>query len=90
VIDTLKAAVPQADWYDPDVHPKIQSFCQHSGTVILPTKPRTPRHKGKVEQGISYVQSNALKGRTFGSLAEENQHLLDWEARIADKIIRQV
>jgi transposase len=48
VIDNLKAAVQQADWYDPDVHPKIQSFCQHYGTVILPTKPRMPRHKGKI------------------------------------------
>ncbi len=66
------------------MHPKIQSFCQHYGTVILPTKPRMARHKGKVERGVGYVQSNALKGRTFSSLAEENQHLLDWETRIAD------
>ena len=73
-----------ADWYDPDLHPKIQSFCQHYGTVILPTKPRTPRHKGKVERGVGYVQSNALKGRTFSSLAEQNQYLLDWERRVAD------
>ncbi len=84
IIDNLKAAVAQADWYDPDVHPKIQSFCQHYGTVILPTKPRTPRHKGKVERGIGYVQSNALKGRTFANLAEQNQYLWDWEKRIAD------
>jgi len=84
VIDNLKAAVSKADWYDPDLHPKIQSFCQHYGTVILPTKPRTPRHKGKVERGIDYVQSNALKGRTFSSLAEQNAYLLDWEKRIAD------
>jgi len=84
VIDNLKAAVSRADWYDPEVHPKIQSFCQHYGTVILPTKPRMPRHKGKVERGIDYVQDNALKGHTFGSLAEENQHLVDWEQRIAD------
>lgn len=84
VIDNLKAAVARADWYDPDVHPKIQSFCQHYGTVILPTKPRMPRHKGKIERGIGYVQSNALKGRTFRSLAEQNQHLWDWERRIAD------
>ena len=40
--------------------------------------------KGKVEKGIDYVQDNALKGRTFSSLQEENQHLLDWESRIAD------
>jgi transposase len=84
VIDNLKAAVAQADWYDPEVHPKIQSFCQHYGTVILPTKPYLPRHKGKVEKGIDYVQSNALQGHTFGSLAEENQHLWDWEKRVAD------
>jgi transposase len=84
VIDNLKAAVGQADWYDPDLHPKIQSFCQHYGTVILPTKPRMARHKGKIERGVGYVQSNALKGRTFGSLAEQNEYLWDWEKRIAD------
>jgi transposase len=84
IIDNLKAAVGQADWYDPDLHPKIQSFCQHYSTVILPTKPYTPRHKGKVERGVGYVQGNALKGKTFSSLAEENQYLVDWEKRIAD------
>ena len=84
VIDNLKAAVKRADWYDPEIHPKIQSFCEHYNTIILPTKPYTPRHKGKVERGIGYVKDNALKGRTFCSLQEQNQHLLNWEARIAD------
>ena len=84
VIDNLKAAVAKADWYDPEIHPKLQSFAAHYGTVFLPTKPYTPRHKGKVENGVKYVKGNALKGRTFGSLAEENQHLLDWETRVAD------
>ena len=46
VIDNLKAAVTQADWYDPEINPKFQSFCRHYGTAIMPTKPRTPRHKG--------------------------------------------
>ncbi len=84
VIDNLKAAVTRADWYDPDIHPKLQSFCAHYGTMVLPTKPYTPRHKGKIERGIGYVKSNALKGRTFSSLQEQNTHLLDWETRIAD------
>jgi transposase len=84
VIDNLKAAVKDADWYDPEIHPKIQSFCEHYGTVILPTKPYTPRHKGKIERGIGYVKGNALKGRTFCSLQEQNEHLLNWERRIAD------
>ena len=52
--------------------------------MILPTKPYTPRHKGKIEKGVEYVKDNALKGRTFSSLQEQNQHLLNWEMRIAD------
>jgi hypothetical protein len=84
VIDNLKAAVTKADWFDPELNPKIRSFCAHYGTVILPTKPRTPRHKGKVERGVDYVQENALKGKTFVSLADENRYLLDWETQVAD------
>ena len=84
VPDNLKAAVLQADWYDPDLNPKLRSFCEHYGTVLLPTKPRTPRHKGKVERGVGYVQENALKGRTFTSLAEQNEYLLQWESTVAD------
>jgi len=84
VIDQLRAAVKHPDWFDPELNPKVESFCRHYGIVILPTQPYTPRHKGKIERGIDYVQDNALKGRTFASLAEENRHLADWEARIAD------
>lgn len=84
VIDNLRAAVMRADWFDPELCPKVRSFAEHYGIAILPTKPYTPRHKGKIERGIGYVKSNALKGRTFASLAEQNQHLLDWERSIAD------
>jgi transposase len=37
VIDNLRAAVHQPDWFDPELNPKLVSFCQHYGTVILPT-----------------------------------------------------
>jgi transposase len=84
VLDNLRAAVTQADWFDPDLNPKVRSFAQHYGTVFLPTKPRTPRHKGKIERGIGYVKGNALKGRTFTSLDEQNQFLWDWEQTVAD------
>jgi transposase len=84
VIDNLKAAVTKADWFDPDLNPKILAFCEHYGTVVLPTKVRTPRHKGKVERGVGYAQDNALKGRTFDSLAAQNRHLLEWETSVAD------
>jgi len=84
VVDNLKAAVLKADWFDPVLNPKLESFARHYGTVILPTKPRTPRHKGKVEAGVKYVQDNGLKGRSFESLAAHNRHLLHWETHVAD------
>jgi len=83
-IDNLRAAVTRADWYDPELNPKLSAFAEHYQTVVLPTKSYMPRHKGKIESGINYVQDNALKGRVFGSLAEENQFLQEWESRVAD------
>ena len=75
VVDNLKAAVKRADWYDPEINPKVRSFGEHYGTVFLPTRPYTPRHKGKVERGVGYVQENALKGRSFSTLEEQNEFL---------------
>ena len=40
--------------------------------------------KGKIEAGIKYVQSNALQGRVFDTLAAQNTHLAHWEGRVAD------
>ncbi len=82
--DNLKAAVLHPDWFDPELNPKLAAFAEHYGTVILPTKPATPRHKGRVERGVDFVQENALKGRSFESLAAENTFLLDWERNVAD------
>lgn len=84
VIDNLRAAVTKADWFDPELNPKVLAFAAHYGTVFLPTRPRTPRHKGKVERGVDYVQENALRGRRFTSLSEQNEHLLHWETSVAD------
>jgi transposase len=84
VIDNLRAAVTRADWFDPELCPKVRSFAAHYGIAILPTKPYTPRHKGKIERGVGYVKGNALKGRTFASLAEQNAHLQTWESSVAD------
>ena len=78
VIDNLKAAVTRADWYDPDLNPKIIAFARHYNFVFLPTKPYMPRHKGKVENGIKYIKSNALKGRAFTSLTDHNTFLQRW------------
>ena len=83
-LDNLKAAVSRADWHDPQFNPKLESFCRHYRTALIPCRPYHPEHKGKTERGIGYVKSNALKGRTFTSLAEENRFLFHWERTVAD------
>ena len=84
VIDNLKAGVLKPCLYDPELNPKLQSFAEHYGTCVLPTKVATPRHKGKVESSVKYVQDNALKGRKFRTIQEQNDFLLNWEKTIAD------
>jgi transposase len=84
VIDNLRAAVKKVDWFEPELNPKVVSFCEHYGTVILPTKPAMPRHKGKIEAGIKYVQANGLAGKQFTSLGAQNLHLAHWEQTVAD------
>jgi hypothetical protein len=86
-LDNFKAAVRNADWFDPDINPKLADFCRHYGMHVLPCRPGRPEHKGKVERGIAYVRSNALKGRRFKSLSEENRFLSHWESQVADKRI---
>jgi transposase len=87
VIDNLKAGVLKADFYDPQLNPKLRDFARHYGTCIMPCRVRTPRHKGKVERQVGYVQDNALKGRVFATLAEQNLFLKAWESDVADKRI---
>ena len=77
-IDNLKSGVLKAHLYEPELNPNYQSFSEYYEFVPLPCKVRTPEHKGKVESGIKYVQNNALKGKRFESLDEQNAYLCHW------------
>jgi transposase len=87
VLDNLKAGVLKPDYYDPELNPKFAAFCEHYEVTALPTRPRTPEHKGKVESNIRYVKESALKGREFDALGALNAHLREWERGVADKRI---
>jgi len=77
-IDNLKSGVLQAHLYEPELNPHYHAFSQHSGFIIMPCRVATPQHKGKVESGVKYAQNNALKGKTFADLSEQNQYLRYW------------
>lgn len=83
-LDNMRSAVQKADWCDPELNPKLLSFCRHYGCSLMPCRVRTPEHKGKTERGIGYLKSNGLRGRTFASLSLENEFLRHWEKTVAD------
>jgi transposase len=83
VPDNLKPAVLKALVYDPVLGEAYRKMALHYGFLISPTKPRTPRHKGKVENGIHYVQRNFMAGQEFADIHFANQHLLVWVKEVA-------
>jgi len=74
-IDNLKSAVLKAHLYEPELNPNYLAFALHAGFAPLPCKVATPQHKGKVESNIKDVQNNALKGKQFSSIEEQNAYL---------------
>lgn len=82
--DNLKAAALKADWYDPELNPKLAEVARHYRVAVIPCRPRTPAHKGKVERGVGHVKSNARERRCLDSIAAQNQFLREWEATVAD------
>lgn len=81
--DNLKAAVVRACLYDPDSNEVYAAFAKHWGFTPLPTRPRNPKENGKQERSGGYVKDNALKGRRFDSLEQQNAHLRHWNRTIA-------
>jgi hypothetical protein len=55
----------------------------HYGFLISPTVPATPRHKGKVENGIHYVKRNFLAGQQFVDIYVGNDQLGRWIREVA-------
>ena len=83
VPDNLKAAVLKALVYDPVLGEAYRQMALHYGFMISPTLPATPRHKGKVENGVHYVQRNFMAGQEFADIHFANQHLREWVMEVA-------
>jgi len=83
VPDNLKAAVLKALVYDPVLGEAYRQMALHYGFLISPTRPYTPRHKGKVENGVHYVQRNFMAGQEFADIHHANRHLKNWIQDVA-------
>jgi transposase len=69
-------------------------MASHYGTAILPARPRRPRDKAKVEQGVLIIERlllGRLRNRIFFSLADVNAALAELLKRLnEDRLIRRL
>jgi transposase len=79
VLDNLKAGIVKACWDDPQVQSTYRECAEHYGFLLAPCRPRTPEHKGKVEQGgVHYVKRNFLGGRAPTPITQANVEVRHW------------
>jgi len=78
-IDNLKAAILQANFYEPVYQRLYKNFADHYGFQIVPCRTYHPNDKGKVESGIKYVKGNFFAGRTFANGADLDRQLNNWQ-----------
>jgi transposase len=85
VPDNLKAAIVRASFGgDPLVQRSYRECAEHYGFLIDPTRPRTPAHKGKVEQGgVHYVTRHFLAGRDPEPIDTLTARLRRWSVETA-------
>lgn len=83
IIDNLKSAITRAYHRDPEVQRSYAEFAEGYGFLISPCRPRTPRHKGRVESSVKYVKGSFVPTRTFRSIGDANEQLMQWLLGVA-------
>lgn len=74
--DNTRTGVTRACIYEPDLNPTYQEFAAHYRVAVMPTRPRKPRDKAKVESAVQVVQRwivMRLRQRRFFSVTEANE-----------------
>jgi hypothetical protein len=66
-----------------ELNRSYRELARHYGFRVDPTPPRSPKKKGKVENGVRYVKNNALRGREGQPLNEVNAALGTWCTEVA-------
>jgi len=77
-IDNLKAAILEANFYEPVYQQLYKSFADYYGFKPIPCRVYSPNDKGKVESGIKYVKNNFFIGRKFNGGNDLDKKLRNW------------
>lgn len=93
VPDNLKAAVSKPCYYEPEVHPLFLEFSRHYGTVIMPARPRKPKDKAIVENGVKLAKRwilARLRNRIFTSLSDMNEAIAELLEKFNRKLMKKI
>ena len=77
-IDNLKAAILEANFYEPVYQRAYKNFADYYEFTSIPCRIYRPNDKGKVESGIKYVKRNFFAGRTFKDKDDVDKRLFNW------------
>jgi transposase len=89
VPDNLKTGVVKSHLYDPDLNPDYVEMAAHYGVAVVPARSKRPKDKALVEGAVGILLRYfrfIYRRRTFTSLAEINQALLEAVNKINLKI----
>jgi len=77
-IDNLKAAILEANFYEPVYQQMYKNFAAYYSFSPIPCRVASPNDKGKVESGIKFVKNNFFKGRSFNDSTDFDHQLRGW------------
>lgn len=93
VPDQLKSGVKTSCKYDPEINPVYAELCAHYGVAVVPARPREPRDKAKVENGVLNAQRRilaVLRNRTFFSMDELNDAITSELEKLNDRTMQGI
>lgn len=90
VLDNLKAGVIKSTIDNSMINKAYRELAEHYGFMISPCLPRTPQHKGGVENDIKYIKKNfwaefreKLKMSPHTTIHEAQRELDRWNQEVA-------
>jgi transposase len=81
--DNLKSAVLERDGDHVRFHPRLLDLAGHYHFQPRPCAPYRGNEKGKVERRIQDIRHSFFAARSYTSVADLNQQMLDWIDRVA-------
>jgi transposase len=93
VPDNPRTAVTRPHLYEPEVHLAYAELARHYGVAVIPARPRKPRDKAKVEQGVLLAERwilASLRNHAFFSLEEARAAVRKLVDKLNDRPMRRL